>query len=184
MKRLEDRKIRVELTDRREGPADRRRLRPDLRRAAAEAGHPAPRARSAGDARAAGRIPRRRSRSASTPRAASSSSKGSTRRCRRESSGAMAQTARSWTLNGRSRSTGSAESARQEAGRPAAGAADRLRLDDVVRPRAAAAAGARPGVLLLARSPARRSPTASSRLPSARARSRKSSSPKTASAAR
>ena len=79
MKRLEERKIRVELTEARQGPADRRGLRPDLRRPAAEADDSAPSPRSAGDARARGRVPARRRVIGSTPPAAlCSSSKAET----------------------------------------------------------------------------------------------------------
>ena len=52
MKRLEDRKIHVELTDAAEGLLDRGRLRSDLWRAPAQADDPAAGARPAGDARA------------------------------------------------------------------------------------------------------------------------------------
>ena len=62
LKRLEDRKIHVELTRRGQALHRRGGLRSDVRRPAAEADDSAPRARSAGDAGARGRIPRRRSR--------------------------------------------------------------------------------------------------------------------------
>ena len=60
MKRLEERKIHVELTDAAKDQLVREGLRSDLRRAAAEADDPAPRARSARAARARGRVRRRR----------------------------------------------------------------------------------------------------------------------------
>ena len=62
IKRLEERKIHVELTDAAKDLLVARRLRSDLRRPAAQADDPAPGARPAGDARARGRVPRRRHR--------------------------------------------------------------------------------------------------------------------------
>ena len=62
LKRLEERKIFVVAHRRGEGMARARRLRPGVRRAPAEARHSAAHPRSARDARARGRIPRRRRR--------------------------------------------------------------------------------------------------------------------------
>ena len=58
MKRLEDRKIHVERVRPRQGPVDRRRVRPDLRGPAAEADHPAAGARPAGNQSSRRRVPR------------------------------------------------------------------------------------------------------------------------------
>ena len=60
MKRLEERKIHVAADRRGQGAARPRRVRSELRRAAAEADDSAPCARSAGAAGARGRLPRRR----------------------------------------------------------------------------------------------------------------------------
>ncbi len=57
LKRLEDRKIHVELTDAAQGVPRVGRLRPDVRRPAVEADDPAPGARPAGDAGARRRVP-------------------------------------------------------------------------------------------------------------------------------
>ena len=78
MKRLEERKIHVELTDAAKDDLVREGLRSDLRRAAAQARHPAAGARPAGAAGARGRVRRGRHRVVDRSSAAGSSSKSAT----------------------------------------------------------------------------------------------------------
>ena len=173
VKRLEDRKIRVELTEPREGPADRGGLRPDVRRAAAEADDPAPGAGSAGHARARRGTSARAIASASTPPAASSTfDKAEQAVAGVDAERVNAEPDTEWLIQTSPKS----ESARQEARRAAA----RRRA-----PRPASACGTSSASCCCWRSArrsssrsrrARRSPTATSRRWSATARCRRSPS--------
>ena len=124
MKRLEDRKIHVELTDRAKDLLIAEGYDPDLRRAAAEADDPAPGAGSAGDARAPGRVPRggrrahRRVRRRAGVRARGARRRRLTRQVTRQ---------RYNQSDGRSDVRKAAQPARPAAGRPEAGARGRLR---------------------------------------------------------
>ena len=140
VKRLEDRKIHVELTRDGEGPDHRGRLRPDLRRAAAEADDPAPDPGPAGHPRAAGGLPRRRSRAHRRQgrRSGVREGRGRIPACRTE---LVASAAPLWpdTPNPPAKNRRSTE--RRTGPR-------RARQRGVVRPRLPAAARARAGVLL------------------------------------
>ena len=174
MKRLEDRKIHVELTDRAKDLPDRGGLRPDLRRAAAEAGDPAPGARPARAARPAGRFPRRGCDPRSTRRPASCSSPGrpGRRGLTRPSPAGRTRAVpirRRWPIR-RRQDPRQASSPRRAAGRPQL----------TPRPASGRRCGTCWGSCSCWRSarrssrpsrPARRSPTATSRRPSATARS-------------
>ena len=182
MKRLEDRKIHGRADRSRQGSADRRGLRSDVRRAAAEA--------DASSAQVldplAMRVLQGEFREGDVVRIDAAARRAAVHARRSRRSTPEARHGRTIDPNRWLNET-PAKTARiraADARRPAAHAAHRARLGDVVRARLPAAAGARAARSSSRCSRARRSPTASSRRASARARCRRSPSARSASAAR